>query len=266
MAVTISLKGRTGNIIFQISCCIAYALKHNIDWLIPQDTLNNSVWQNPFQSISISKPTMDEVRKALIPIYYKEPSHSYTEIPFEESWRHGTLIELDGFFQSYKYFEDYKEEIAAILGFRNLPNYHRTVSLHYRAGDYKNYPLLHPMVTMDYFTEAVGYFNDGEYSFDIFSDDIDWCMENLSEDFFESFGYGHEVHYYSQNDPLEDLYIYSMADNHIISNSTWSYCGSYFSNGKGTIITPDEDNWMGINNKHLDVSTLIPKDWIRIKY
>ncbi len=260
MPATVSLKGRAGNQLMQIATCISYAMKHGIDYIIPEHTLNDEVWPPYFSHLHY--PHEHSGQEVIL----METSHSFEPLRFDPSWI-GHLIKLDGYFQSYKYFEEHKEPIAKLLGFRLFKAQSRKVHIHVRRGDYLKYPTKHPVVTMDYLIEAISRFAGNGYWFTVFSDDINWCKYNLTPNVFQSLGCGEWVDYAPAHwSPLKTLYEYSNADHHIISNSTFSWCGAYFKSGKGKVIIPHEDNWFGVDNKHLDVKDLIPKEWIRIKY
>lgn len=196
------------------------------------------------------------------PVPYNDPDFSYTEIPYQEH------LYLNGYFQSEKYFEKYREEIRLLFSpplslnnyllkkYEFLFNYN-LVSMHIRHGDYALYPKHHPMLNLKYYNEAARYF-EGKYKdikFLIFSDDISWCKDNFDHS---------KCVFIEERDYIE-LYLMSMCDHNIISNSSFSWWAAWLDvNGHKDkeIIAPK--NWFGEDYKNMSTEDLIPKKWIRI--
>ena len=73
-------------------------------------------------------------------------------------------VALFGYFQSYKYFEDHQCDIFRILKVRDSQekvraqhpyNYAKTLAVHFRVGDYVALPNHHPLMTLEYYTQAL---------------------------------------------------------------------------------------------------------------
>lgn len=61
--------------------------------------------------------------------------------------------------------------------------------------------------------------------------------------------------------PLIDLYLQTMCENNIISNSTFSWWGAYLNNNKDkTVIYPTP--WFGVAKQDISTKDLCPKNWI----
>lgn len=241
MAVYARQYGRTGNQLFQKAAAIGYAMKHSIDYRLKGDP-----------------------RYKHYAIIIKETAHSFQELPFDENWRGFNDIILDGYWQSAHYFDHCREEVLKAFGF-NWPHQAGVCSIHIRRGDYLLYPDKHPVVTNEYLQQAIRYISQhtGIGKFMVFSDDIPYC-----KDIFSILDYCGFVFDYSEGrTEKEDLELMSGCEHHIISNSTFSWWASWLGrNDNKIVVTPHEDNWFGVNNKHLDVSDLLPSNWIRIKY
>lgn len=268
--VSCNLIGRMANQMFQISCCIAYALRHGMEYHIPAHTMNDSVWKPMFTHLE--NPNWDNKISSLT---IKEGKHSYEKIPapnkfhfdFDISSISGDEINwiIDGYRQSLKYFEDYLPEVRKAFGFTYTPIYGLTSCIHIRRGDYLNFPDKHPVVNEDYLIKAVlKMLSNKVVNFRVFSDDIKWC-----KDFFNNSDLSKLANFiYSEGKTeLEDFQEMLYCPNFIISNSTYSLMAAILSeNPNKIVISPDETNWFGDGNLHLDVSDLIPKEYIRIKY
>lgn len=247
MQVTCKLYGGLGNQLYQMAAAIAYAMKYNIPYAIPRDTLNNSTWK-PYHLPLINYTSQGKFKGKTYT--HKEKRHSYTKLPYIKA----DTIVFDGYFQSYKYFEAFDKEILRLFGFptETIPD---VTSIHVRRGDYLKYPDKHPICTEDYYNKAIDML-DSHYL--VFSDDISWCKQ-----FFK----GDKFTFCEINDPLQELYLMSKCENNIIANSTFSLWAAMANpNPDKIVITPHEDNWFGSANKSLDVSDLIPQSFNRIKY
>ena len=96
------------------------------------------------------------------------------------------------------------------------------VAIHVRRGDY-----LLPQhdhfckLNTDYYSEALQYYisNIERYHFVIFSNDIEWCKENLIE--------GEMVTFIEPGLDYVDLILMSLCDHQIIANSSYSWWAAY---------------------------------------
>jgi len=249
--VSCKLMGRLGNQLFQIAAVFGYAMKHNVDFSIPETTLNPKIWKSYFDNLYKPLPAGQGMYAI-----YKEPSHAYAEIPLYIN------VMLDGYFQSYKYFDFCLDKLRELFGF-DWQLDKKTVAVHVRRGDYLLYPDKHPVVTPEYLYQAISFFiMHGYKHFVFYSDDIGWCME-LEKPWVRGIDYG-----YSENkSEEEDLMMMSCAEHQIISNSSYSYWAAMLNRNKDKIIiAPSVESWFGPANKHLDTSTMCPPEWKRLNF
>lgn len=100
--------GRRGNQMFQAATTIALALRNNDDYRFPFCDLTGTT------NIPIEKFS----NNIIFSKSYQEPYFHYKEIPYSPN------LNLGGsYFQSYKYFEDYKQEIVNL--FMPIPHFER---------------------------------------------------------------------------------------------------------------------------------------------
>lgn len=168
----------------------------------------------------------------------------------------GDNIVIDGYFQSYDYLKGYEKEIIKEFKFKShilnksqqIVNFYKNpVSIHVRRGDYVAHPN-YWVVTPEYIQDALNKFNDDEYTFLVFSDDIEWCKQVFPEG----------VVFIEGNNQFEDLCIMSLCDHNIIANSSYSWWGAFLNqNPNKKVIAPK--NWFSDKK---DVSYLYPKEWI----
>lgn len=259
--VSTKLYGRLGNQLFQISAMIGYAIKNKMSYMLPEKTLDEKVWPNYFKYARYLNKYDDRFRHIGLNVY-KEPAHSYSEIP------QFNFVTLDGYFQSYKYFDFCVDYLRYAFQFPNAIKKQGFISIHVRRGDYLLYPDKHPVVTEDYLFKAIEYFDSEPMSFLIFSNDNEWCANLFSPGFIRNFKNEHSFSLFpSGRDPLATMHNMSIANHHIISNSSFSWWPAFLNQSPDkVVITPDESNWFGPANKHLDVSDLLPLSWERIKF
>lgn len=166
-SVTIRIQGGLGNQLFGWATAYALSSRINSELLIDKTLLKRGQYELdnynlPSHSIldqKISKKWIDKIRHN--PLHFKESSFTYDTSIL--NCKKGTI--LDGYFQSWKYFDDYKGNIAKILSanrefseeFVNLFNYisqEETIAIHIRRGDYIDLTQYHGLTSAAYFEKA----------------------------------------------------------------------------------------------------------------
>lgn len=110
-----------------------------------------------------------------------------------------------------------------------------TVSMHIRRTDYLNLPDFHHNQSLEYYYNAFETFKDKNINVMVFSDDINWCKENIKFN---------NTYYVEGEDNITDLYTMSKCKNNIIANSTFSWWGAWLNNNHTkTVVCPK--NWFG---------------------
>lgn len=234
--------GRLGNNLFQKAAAIGYATKHGYNYYLSTNPHFNKR-----------------------PISLRENGHQYQELPK----LYGDSILLDGYWQSEKYFAHCREEALKAFGFNWMPVFPDTCAIHVRRGDYLLYPDKHPVVTVEYLTQAIGEIirvTDVRH-FMFFSDDIAWCKKLVAHDLHPSIVFGWKFDFSEGRTETEDLELMSSCQHQIISNSTFSWWGAWLNqNPDKVVISPSKHNWFGPGNAHLCTDDIIPDSWIQIKY
>lgn len=247
------LYGRMGNQMFQIATAIAYGKTHNIPCIIPNKSVDPSKWQPYFGSLNAHLASVTTMTT------YKEPHFHYQEIP-----AHGKIL-LDGYFQSFKYFQDHDNEVKRFFydsnpGIAPYKIEWDVVSVHVRRGDYLELQNHHPVMDLEYFEQAINHFrNKGYIYYRIFSDDISWCKSELNSKRFP-----HCIFFYnSGTDPYEDISDMKNCEHNIISNSSFSWWGAWLNENMDKIVVAPK-KWFGPALDHLNTKDLIPEKWITI--
>lgn len=240
--ITGGFTGRLGNQCFQIASVIGLAIKYGAEYTFQRPT-DHDVWKVYFDHF----PEID--LNGMERQYYNESVNEYTEIPYN-----GGLLCLCGYFQSYKYFGHCREEIIKAFNFNWSPI--PKVSIHVRRTDYVAGTPFEP-ITMDYISNAIKYFTFYGYkNFLVFSDDIEWCKQNITTGTF----YDCSFEYSEGKSAIDDLSLMSSCTHQIIANSTFSWWAAWLNqNPNKIIVCPPLERWFNGVNKDL-----LPDEWIKI--
>lgn len=177
---------------------------------------------------------------------------------------------LDGFWQSEKYFAHAEGFLRKEFVFKNAfdrvngPLAERmqdgnSVSLHVRRGDYvsdETTNSVHGTCSKEYYSMALELITKQIDHADlyIFSDDMNWCKENLSFQLPVTF-----IDHNLGKQSFEDMRLMSMCKHNIIANSSFSWWGAWLnSNPDKKVITPK--NWF----RDKRAPDIYPADWITI--
>lgn len=268
----IGYMGRLGNQMFQYATLLGVAnktgytagvpLKHNSQ-INPQgcyDKHLNKWIAYKFDLSDCFDLSISDSSDILNSNVYNEKMHNFNKDIFDIQ----DDTDLNGYFQTDKYFKHIENDIRNELKF-NQPiidrcleikgDYKNIVSMHFRRGDYIGDSNNFPPLELDYYQTAINMFNDKEYTFFIFSDDIDWCKS--------IFGNTEKIVYIEGNNQFVDICLMSMCEHNIIANSTFSWWGAWLNtNPNKKVIGPSK--WFGPGFAHLDTTDVIPDNWIKI--
>lgn len=180
---------------------------------------------------------------------------------------------LNGYWQSEKYFNSIRNKLLheitlkeslstkALLQEKQI-NEVNSVALHVRRGDFvslKSANHFHGYLDIDYYKVALEQIKNKvtDPVFFIFSDDMDWCKENLAFINKKEFVDGKANAISTQ----EELILMSRCKHTIIANSSFSWWGAWLNQNKSkTVIAPK--NWFA--DKKININDLIPADWIKM--
>jgi hypothetical protein len=228
--------GRIANCLFEIAATIGHAERNNVPYLFP-------LWEHKDKFV-LDNCWSDKMPK--LPIY-EEPHFHFAKIPNK------TNLNLHGYFQSYKYFEDCKDKIRNLLTPKDHDNYpfmDGFCSIHVRRTDYLKFKDFHTNLDMNYYTEAMS--KVGDSKFIVFSDDPKWCKN--------AFSGMQNVTVSEEADPIVDFNMQISCSSHIIANSSFSWWAAWLDpNPDKVVIAPK--NWFGPKNSHLITKDLIPLTW-----
>lgn len=226
--------GRLGNQLWQVMATIGIAERQNKVPVIPE--WSYAKYFNLPKNLQTGR--LDAER-------YHEPTFHYSEVP------KFSIVDLFGYFQTDKYFPENYQLTFNEDNLKASPKLFRCVSVHIRRGDYLKKPQYHTNLDLNYYYRAMDMF-EGKY-FLVFSDDIQWCKDNLTYP---------NVTFMEGNTDVQDLYYMSQCDGHILANSSFSWWGKYLSyEPEKLVVIPKK--WFGEKIQH-DTKDLFPQNWNKV--
>tara|TARA_R100000008_G_scaffold64141_1_gene41249 strand:- start:47 stop:808 length:762 start_codon:yes stop_codon:yes gene_type:complete len=252
--ISCELAGGLGNYMFQIAAGYTLAKKNDDEFSVDFDLavqIHKNI--NNYKE-NILRKVKNE--KSNVKYYYQENNFTYEKLPYVKN------LLLKGYFQSEKYLD--RELILDLYSidsksYEHITNYYlplldknTSVSLHVRRGDYLDKVDRHPPTELSYCENAMNHYGSN-YNFLVMSDDIEWCKKNIT---------GDNVVFIEGEYDYIDLWLMSLCQHNIITNSSFSWWGSWLNQNKNkSVIAPKV--WFG-PNKNLDSRDIYCKDWILI--
>lgn len=222
---------RLGNQLFRFANAWAMAKRNNtqlkIDWKLNyKDAMSSSI---VYKRNGTDKSTLT----------YAQPNLGYNEIPYIPG------MNLDGYFQSEKYFIEYSDQIRKIFSTRGK---RKGCAIHVRRGDYLNLQGVLPVLPMSYYTHAIFEVRNrwNVDDFTVFSDDPEWCRKEFSN--VEHVGI------------IEDFEEMQKFECNIIANSTYSWWAAWLA-GHDRVIAPKK--WFGQITEMFVEKDIVPSRWIK---
>ena len=173
-----------------------------------------------------------------------------------------------GYYQSEKYFSDYRKELLKIFEFSKSKskqfkiyfdkiNKNNSVAIHFRRGDYISPKLkdTHNILSYNYYQRSIDYIKKKvkKPNFFIFTDDINYIKNT-------KFVKKNKCFLINTQSSYEDLHLMSTCKHFIIANSSFSWWGAWLgSNKKKIVCAPNK--WI---NANISINDIIPIDWVKI--
>jgi hypothetical protein len=255
--------GGLGNLLFQYMAGYGLSKKYNCTVYHQK---NYNYWRGDMNQYKIFEH-LTFIDEKLINdknfIDYNEKDYFYNPIQLDEN----ISYKMFGYYQSYKYFNEYINEIRNELFFNISEKYFKIEKLYYslkknniqsclihtRRGDYLQFKDVHPICSDDYYIKAIECIPNCQYF--IFSDDnniASWkILKNID----------HIV--INLTDSEEILIFMSLCDNFIIANSSLSLMAYHLrSNIDCKLVAPRI--WFGINGLKYKIEDIVPPNGILI--
>ena len=166
---------------------------------------------------------------------------------------------VTGYFQSYKYFDNIKNEMKDIFKSDHFDYVRGKVeetecetAIHIRHGDFLINPLYY-VLPLTYYNNAIDKLDSKKFV--VFSDDMEYA--NTFKNKIKDAGFDCKV--WEPIDSIHDMAAMSFFPNIIAANSTFSWWSAYCSNAK--VIVPMQ---YFANNINTDLKDFYPVEWTQI--
>ena len=253
--VTCKLMGGLGNQLFQIFTTLSYSLKYKINFYFPDykgsmgidnKSERPAYWNNILSNL---KQNIKQIKDGII--IREIDSHKYNNL--QKPIVNRNMI-LHGYFQSLKYFNEYSEKIINRLNFRSFQKRFGeidAISMHFRIGDYKANSKFHPILSLEYYKDALKYLilktNKKDWTIKYCCEEAD--VKDVENKISKLQDIYNELIFERINNKFADweqMFYMSCCKHNIIANSTFSWWSAYFN------VNPDKrvfypSKWFGIN-------------------
>lgn len=321
--ISIFLMGGLGNQLFQIFTTLAYGFQEKVKIVFPYTdvltvgAVRPTYWTNflsrlvPFTAGFDGKNPSNQDLSSWQRI--KEINFSYNELPKLPESMNFMLV---GYWQSYKYFDKVKDNIFKWIQLKEMresvlkEHIHyfidstinttsavptssvvpvKTISMHFRLGDYKKNPECHPILSKEYYFNALNIIkqknsenanSEERITEERITEDINYkvlyfCEAEDNETVLEKINYlkmiFEDTTFIKVDDTIPDwkqLLLMSNCDYNIIANSSFSWWASYM-NTKSDKIVCYPSIWFGpktIGNISHDefIKDMCPEEWVRV--
>lgn len=181
-----------------------------------------------------------------------------------------SFVYLDGYFQSYKYFDSIRKTLLEDFVLKNgytqeaqkikddIELSGESVAIHVRRGDYTSFcKNWNGLCTIEHYQQGLTEIKKKYVTVKlfVFSDDIAWAQQNLK---FDS-----PIVFVSRPtlSTVEELMLMSLCKHQIIANSTFSWWGAWLNQNPHKIVVAPS-RWLLTAN--ISMSELLPPEWIII--
>ena len=288
------LMGGLGNQMFQIFATLGLGMKYKRRVIFPySETLETGVkrptyWDTIFSEIKSASTYNSENPQKM----QQQNAHILSRMKniMERNFKHDVgvvnAIEnmydeeycLKGYFQTPKYFSENLNSIMNTLKLREKKEEvkqkyiestdKKTVSLHFRLGDYLEKQQYHNVLSIRYYVTAIQKIIDklenDNFKIIFFFEECDRERVNISISVLQKRFRNIEFAEIDVKIPdWEQMLYMSVCDHNIIANSSFSWWGAYLNENSDKIVCYP-CTWFGPAMRHNDISDMILPDWNRI--
>ena len=271
--------GRLGNQMFEYAALRGIAARHGYEWCIPPPERKGIENYSLHECFKLSPDRREGIMEPCQ--YAQEPYFHFCQELFDTC---PDNVSLHGFFQSWRYFDNVKDEIRKDYTFHEgilepckemmeeLEG-QEPIMLHVRRGDpnltdprgfkwsYTQCGSMHPVQPVEYYEKALKHFRKDQPVI-VFSDSTDWVKE---QDFFkpDRFMISEPEDKYADGSftPYADLCLMSLCSHAIIANSSMSWWGAWLQTNPDKIVIAPK-MWFGPDYKDKDTKDLYCPEWI----
>ena len=271
--------GRLGNQMFEYAALRGIAARHGYEWCIPPPERKGIENYSLHECFKLSPDRREGIMEPCQ--YAQEPYFHFCQELFDTC---PDNVSLHGFFQSWRYFDNVKDEIRKDYTFHDgilepckemmeeLEG-QEPIMLHVRRGDpnltdprgfkwsYTQCGSMHPVQPIEYYEKALKAFPEDQPVI-VFSDSPEWVKE---QEFFKPnrFMISEPEDKYADGSytPYADLCLMSLCSHAIIANSSMSWWGAWLQTNPDKMVFAPK-MWFGSDYKDKDTKDLYCPKWI----
>ena len=271
--------GRLGNQMFEYAALRGIAARHGYEWCIPPPDRKGIENYSLHECFKLSPDRREGIMEPCQ--YAQEPYFHFCQELFDTC---PDNVSLHGFFQSWRYFDNVKDEIRKDYTFHEgilepckemmeeLEG-QEPIMLHVRRGDpnltdprgfkwsYTQCGSMHPVQPIEYYEKALKAFPEDQPVI-VFSDSPEWVKE---QEFFKPnrFMISEPEDKYADGSytPYADLCLMSLCSHAIIANSSMSWWGAWLQTNPDKMVFAPK-MWFGSDYKDKDTKDLYCPKWI----
>ena len=277
MKVVVNLMGGLGNQMFQYAIGKKISLKYNKKLILDKTFLLRRDLDITYRNFDLDIFNIDN---DIVKDFVVTNDYEILEEPFTapnmtnniNSINNEKNIYVSGFFQKEYYFNDIRTQILKDFELTIQDDYikklesdilsYNSICINVRRSDYvtnQNTNNFHGFHGVEYINNSISEITKKIKNpmFYIFSDDIEWCVENLKINYPNFF----VDHTYKGNKFSSYLKLMSSCKNFIIPNSTFAWWAAWLNQNEQKIVYVPK-NWFNVN--YVNTDGLIPLSWNKL--
>ena len=281
------LQGGLGNQMFQYAAARKLSVKYGVDLLLDHSYLErNSQDRYGFTArnfeLEVFRITANRFSPEMVDKFFDAKEVEHIELYNEKPVSYDAFFKkvsdcayINGYFQSYRYFEDIRQILSVDFSFNHNPEIvlnsstisqirnANAVAIHIRRGDYVSQSNIHNLyyiLPLSYYQKAINIVLEKQpnLEFFVFSDDIRWAEQNLVHS-------KAKLHFVLKNNSPNwlDMYLMSICKHNIIANSTFSWWAAWLNNNEDKIVIAPK-KWFQQPREGIKLRDLCPSEWIKM--
>ncbi len=272
--IVVNLIGGVGNQMFQYALGYVISKKTGFELLLDLSAYNDYKTRN-FElnnfSFDYKIATTDDFTKLNKKHLFKKTLYKDKKKTFDSSvLKIKNSAYLKGFWQSEKYFLDYRCDILKLFEFKDknfIKNIElfsdvqnsNSVSINLRLGDYVTNEVnrrVHFVCKKEYYANALKYIAQkvDNPKFFVFSDDLEGSKEYLPD--------GYDYVFANTANWQEDMYFMSQAKHNVVANSSFSWWAAWLNQNPDKIVVAPS-KWFR-DEARINDKDFVPKSWVKV--
>ena len=277
MKVVVKLMGGLGNQMFQYAIGKKISLEYDKELILDKTFLLRKDLDITYRDFDLD---IFNINNKIVENFVVTNDYKVLDEPFNAPNMTNSIknintnenIYVSGFFQKEYYFKDIRTQILQDFNISiqddNIKKLEsdilssNSICINVRRGDYvtnQNTNNFHGFHGVEYINKSISEITKKIKNpmFYIFSDDIDWCVNNLKIDYPHFF----VDHTYKGNKFSSYLKLMSSCKNFIIPNSTFAWWATWLNQNEEKIVYVP-NNWFNVN--YMNTDGLIPLNWNKL--